>query len=378
MMLLMVYQTTAIREEQIKSLAAWQFRQLTRRNIRIVLLICVLLAVLITEPYVRAGIGIFIAAFLILLAWRKRSFYAIWMKESQIFPDKAFLTVTDAGILHEAEGLSLYYPWNTYKRVDIVDGVLVLFLPCGLVHFWNVQSAAPNQRTELLNFAALRVGKDSRVVLAPPSLILSEHPIPEFFSTAQARETGDIIRTYIQPFNHRKLVVGTLIYAVILCFFILSWAEEPDCFLWAAGCVIFTWHLSRGLLLLKHPGRYYMKQLNKAYSIQDRSEPKRFSDGHAERIIYPDGRWMKINYAFVRDVFRGDNVTVLRHSHAWLSYPNTAVPASLPEAAEYHPQTAPFRLTFGICLLLACGTACLIYVSPRYPCGYLLWLLGLI
>ena len=374
----MVYQTGALREEQIRKLADMQVLRSMRPGLWIGLAACALLTAFFDIRYPLIFIDIYICTFSITFVLYKRRHYKLWKSETDFRPERVFLTVTEAGILSESEGLSLYYPWSTYIRADMVEGVFVLFLPNGMMHYWNLSTSLPEQREELLIFARERVGKASAACIAPPAPDCEEQAVAEITDRAQAAEISDIVVTSIHQLNFQKYVVITLIYAAVLCFFALKRIEAPAEDIWSIGCFIFGYLLLRYLVFLKHPGRVFMKQMEKAFPSRGKSSTARFSDGRRERVIYPDGRWMRLDYADIQSSMRGRAVTVVRLAYAWLGYPNTALPPALPASQNYRPQAWAFRTALIGSLLLLCGAGFLVYANPYYPFGYLLWLLGVI
>ncbi len=374
----MVYRTTALSEAQIRKLADLLSRRYSRSVLWIILAVCALLTGVIDIRYSLVFIGTAVCVCFTGVVLHRRRLCRLLKSETVRRADNSFLTVTEADILSESEGLSLYYPWSTYTRADMTEGVLVLFLPNGMLHYHNLQTTPAERRTELLHFTRGWVGKVSDTCIAPPAPIRREHVVSEVTEYSQSKEIGDIITTSIHRLNFQKYVAVTLIYAVIFCYFLLKRIEEPTEDIWSIGCFIFAYLLLRCHLFLKHPGRIFLRQMRKAFPPGGKNATVRFSDGQMERVIYPDGRWMRLNYADIQSSIRGRAVTVVRLSHAWLSYPNTALPAALPASENYRPQTWAFRTALIGTILLLCGAGCLIYANPYYPFGYLLWLLGVI
>lgn len=374
----MVYQTTALSEEQIKKLADLQNRRYSRSGLWIILALCTLLTAIIDIRYSLIFIGTTVCVYFISVVLHRRRLYRLWKNETDIRTDNAFLTVTEAGILSESEGLSLYYPWSTYTRADMAEGVLVLYLPNGMLHYHNLRTTSPEQRSALLTYARERVGKVSAVGIAPPAPIRREQTVSEITERTQAAEVGDIISTSIYRLNLKKYVAVTLLYAAVFCYFVLNRIEEPSEDIWSIGCFVFAYLLLRYHLFLKHPGRIFLRQMSKAFPPSGKNATARFSDGQYERVIHSDGRWIRLRYADIQSSIRGRAVTVVRLSHAWLSYPNTALPTALPASEHYRPQAWAFRTALIGSILLLGGAGCLIYANPHYPFGYLLWLLGVI
>ena len=146
----------------------------------------------------------------------RRRLCRLLKRETVSRADNSFLTVTEAGILSESEGLSLYYPWSTYTRADMTEGVLVLFLPNGMLHYHNLQTTPAERRTELLHFTREWVGKVSDTCIAPPAPIRREHVVSEVTEYSQSKEIGDIITTSIEQDDDELPVVAIIALVLIV------------------------------------------------------------------------------------------------------------------------------------------------------------------
>ena len=374
----MVYTTKPLRLEQTRKLATWQFlRNIRKRWILLLLLALAFLWITNMSP-LWAGICIIaIYGLVLLLCWLRSR--RIWARECERFNTPGFLTITDAGVLIEYEGMSSYYPWYIYKDATMVDDVLVLTMAGMQDICWNLESSTGQQRTSLLEFARSHVRTDKGVRIAPPRSVLSTTTVAQPGTRAEALEMGDIALTQRKVYSPWYWVVIVLIetaFLIICSLHTLEWGfdKDPSCTL---AIVLFAWLIFRAIRTLIHPGLPMLRRSIQAYGRPGGEPCERIADGRSEYIIYKNSRWIRADYAAMTDPLLGHHVAVCRIKNTTFAYPRGSEPALFANAGRYKRSSKPFIIILlGIIPMLA-AAAYSIYMLPHFPLSYLLWLLGL-
>lgn len=370
----MVYPISPLRQEQTRKLALWQYkRNLRQRWIKLLLLALILLW--FSELPTQWGLLIVFPIFALSLTLGFRRARRLWAQECERHNTPGFLTITEAGVLVEYEGMSSYTPWHTYKDANIIDDVLVLTMAAAQDICWNLETCTDQQRAELLQFARTQVRSDKGIRMAPPRPVLTATPVPQIETMAQALEMGDIMLAQRKFSIFWYYTFTVLVCAAVLVMDLLYGMEYgfSESTFWAFGAVIFAWFIYRGIRTMLHPG---LPQLRRSIMASGRAAGEvceRYTDGKREYIIYPSGKWLRADYDVMKHAVRGRHICSCRINNITFAYPNGTEPALFTNAGRYSPSRAPLIVTLlGFIPMLAMAGYAL-WAAPEYPFSFTVW-----
>lgn len=368
----MVYTFQELTEEQVTLLAKWQFwRNLKKRTMLLLILLGVIYIIFQLPTWC---IGLFAVVLAVELPILLRVYLRHWKSIRRTLPANGFLTVTEAGVMVETDGLTTYSPWSRYIAADLVAGAFLLTVRTMQVFVWNVQSTDAKRQEELLRFARNNLGKQTCPPLPPPR---GEYMPCTPLSKAQLWEMGDMMHVVMGPKHSSVLPLCLLLlFASFTCFNLMVLMEEGAKNPYLACMIIFAYLTLRTLLRLRHPGR---KQLMAAFRAQGTlpNNPKHTycSDAVGETRVLPTGAWLRAIRHSMHQVFCGEHLCVARHGLSFFPFFLNAIPTDLPPAVPFCISLRPFYIGLGLVLLPVAITGFLCFQFPSAPLSYFLWML---
>lgn len=370
----MVYRTKQITDKQADRLATWHFRRTMSARWLLLLGIPVLFLSSSGMPLLW-GIALLVGIYSIILPLYWLRFRKVWRHDCRQMRSSGFLTVTDAGILTETEGLASFHPWVFYQDATLVGDTLVLSLSGNQPRVWNLEASPIERRESLLRFVREHLGKKTSPAMAPPRSIYSTISVAQPETLAQVLEMGDIIQHQRETTNLWYRAILTLL-SIILLFICAMQGIENN---WQDSrqiiyCAIFAFLAYRGIRFLFHPGRYLLQQNLRAFRNTSGIEDVRVSDGHSEIIHRQNGSWLRADYAAMQHCIKGRHVVVAHIQRTIFAWPADTAPAGIAPPVAYKPASGALYTVLGLTAALLAGCGYLLWVSPHYPFSYLIWL----
>lgn len=371
----MVYRTQALHQEQADRLANWQFCRVLRLRWMLWLGLPAVILSCSRMPWLWAVLLVALVYSIVLpLLWLR--FRRVWRHECTRERGCGFLTVTDAGVMTEDEGLTSFYPWVFFLKATLVGDALVLTMAGNNDRVWNIKDSTPERREALLRFAEEHVGKEMAPPVPPPCSVYGATEMAQPETLAQVLEMGDMMQYLRNTTSLWYRAVLALLSAAFAVVFVLrgietEWQESQ----WAIYSAILAFLVYRAIVFLHHPGRYLLQQNLRAFRHEAGAQDSRTTDGRSEFIHRRNGSWIRADYAAMHQVLKGRHVSMAYIQHTYFAYPLGTEPASLPAAAPYIPRRAPlYTVLAGVAVMLAAG-AYLLWDCPYWPYSYLIWLL---